>query len=157
MLNDRSYRNPQSTHHTINYNTWVDSCTRIKKTFFLLCYTFPAVGSQTVVEEHRGDVPSRADVLSGVTPFTLTGSGSAYRFEYGQNEAATDYWQAGYFILTFTDFTRLHRHSLMHTHIRYSRNTYYWQQLVVHYRVPSFHSLFSQLNTEINYISPSVC
>ena len=45
------------------------------------CYTFPAVGSQTVVEEHRRDLPSRADVLSGVTPFTLTGSGSAYRSE----------------------------------------------------------------------------
>ena len=38
---------------------------------------YPAIGSQTVVEEHRGDVPSRADVLSGGTPFTLTGSGSA--------------------------------------------------------------------------------
>ena len=33
------------------------------------CYTFPAVGSQTVVEEHRRDVTSRADVLSGVTTF----------------------------------------------------------------------------------------
>ena len=28
-LKDRSYRNPKSTHHTINYNTWVYSCTRI--------------------------------------------------------------------------------------------------------------------------------
>ena len=51
-------------------------------------YTFPAVDSQT--EEHRGDVPSRADALSGTKPFTLTGSGSAYRSEYGWNEAATD-------------------------------------------------------------------
>ena len=33
---------------------------------------------------------------------------------------------------------------------------YYWQQSE-HYRVPSFHSLFSQVNTEINYICPSVC
>ena len=37
---------------------------------------FLLLGSQTVVREHRGDVPSRADVLSGVTPFTITGSGS---------------------------------------------------------------------------------
>ena len=42
----------------------------ISKMFFLLlCYTFPAVGSQTVVEEHRGDIPSMDDDLSGVTPF----------------------------------------------------------------------------------------
>ena len=33
------------------------------------------------LEGHRGDVPSRPHVLSGVTPFTLTGSGSAYRSE----------------------------------------------------------------------------
>ena len=40
--------------------------------FILLCYTFPAVGSQTVVEEHRGDVPcGDADVLSGVTAVGL--------------------------------------------------------------------------------------
>jgi hypothetical protein len=38
---------------------------------------FPAVGSQTVVKEHRGEIPSRANVLSGVTPSNLTGSGSA--------------------------------------------------------------------------------
>ena len=31
--------------------------------------SIPAVGSQTVVEEHRGDVCSRADALSGDTPF----------------------------------------------------------------------------------------
>ena len=42
---------------------------------------FLFLGSQTVVREHRGDVPSRADVLSGVTPFTITGSGSVYRSE----------------------------------------------------------------------------
>ena len=36
----------------------------------MVSYTFPAVGSQT--EEHRGDVPSRADDLSGATPSTLT-------------------------------------------------------------------------------------
>ena len=59
--------------------------------FLLLGYTFPAVGSQTaVVEEHRGDVPFwDVDVLSGETP--LTGSGSAYKFEYGRKEAAADY------------------------------------------------------------------
>ena len=38
---------------------------------------FPAVGSQTVVEEHRGDV--------------LSCSWSPYRSEYGQNEAAIAY------------------------------------------------------------------
>ena len=43
---------------------------------------FLLFGSQTVVGEHRGDVPSRADVLSGgVTPFTMTGSGSGPRSE----------------------------------------------------------------------------
>ena len=57
--------------------------------FVIMLCTFPAVGSQTAVEEHRGDGPSRADVLGG-KPFTLTGSGSAYRSEYGRNEAATD-------------------------------------------------------------------
>jgi hypothetical protein len=31
------------------------------------CYTYPAVGSFTVVEEHRRDLSSRAYVLSGVT------------------------------------------------------------------------------------------
>ena len=71
----------------------------------LICYTFPAVCSQTVVEEHWGDVPSRENVLSGVSPFTVNGSGSAYRFEYCLNEAATDAWQAGYLILIFTNFT----------------------------------------------------
>ncbi|CAL8253945.1 unnamed protein product [Boreogadus saida] len=39
-------------------------------------------------EEHRSDVPSRADVLSGVTPFTLTGSGSAYRCLGAEHAAA---------------------------------------------------------------------
>ena len=57
--------------HVLLFKPWVKS----------KCYTFPAVGSQTVVEEHRRDVPSRADVLSGVTPVTLTSSGSAYRSE----------------------------------------------------------------------------
>jgi hypothetical protein len=33
----------------------------------------------------------------------------------------------------------------------------YCQQLVEHYRVPAFHSLFSQLNTVIHYICPNVC
>ena len=42
-------------------------------------------------------------------------------------------------------------HSRAHTCAN-SRNTYYWQQLAEHYRVPSFHSLFSQLNTEITWI-----
>ena len=39
--------------------------------FLLLCYTFSAVGSQTVVEEHRRNIPSRFDVLSGVTAVGL--------------------------------------------------------------------------------------
>ena len=60
----------------------------LRPQYEMVSYTFPAVGSQT--EEHRGDVPSRADDLSGSTPFTLTGSGSAYMSEYGRNEAATD-------------------------------------------------------------------
>ena len=62
----------------------------LRPQYEMVSYTFPAVGSQTVVEEHRRDVPSRTDVLSGVTPFTLTGSGSAYGSEYGRNEVATD-------------------------------------------------------------------
>ena len=37
-----------------------------------MCYTFSADCSQTGVEGHRGDVPSRGYVLSGVTSFTLT-------------------------------------------------------------------------------------
>ena len=57
----------KSTYHTINYNTWVHSCTRIENVFFYY---------------------------------------------------------------------------------------YYWQQSAEHYRVPPFHSLFSQLNTEINFICP---
>ena len=63
----------------------------IKPTLSAACRLEPGVhtvtpflflGSQTVVGEHRGDVPSRADVLSGGgTPFTLTGSGSGLRSE----------------------------------------------------------------------------
>ena len=34
--------------------------------------------------------PSILPLLS--RPFTLTGSGSACRFEYGRNEVATDSW-----------------------------------------------------------------
>ena len=56
----------------------------IEKVFFFLCYTFPAVGSQTVVKEHRGDVPSGPMFSGG------NGSESAYRFEYGQNQVAND-------------------------------------------------------------------
>ncbi|CAL8254110.1 unnamed protein product [Boreogadus saida] len=33
----------------------------------------PETQTVVIVGEHRGDVPSRADVLSGVTPFTMTG------------------------------------------------------------------------------------
>ena len=64
--------------------------TLLRSAFNYVSYTFPAVGCQT--EEHRGDVGSRADALSGETPFTLTDSGSpsAYRSEYGRNEAATE-------------------------------------------------------------------
>ena len=67
-LKDRSYHNPKSTHHTINYNKSVHSCTFLENVFYY----------------------------------------------------------------------------------------YYWQHSAEHYRVPSFHFLFSQLNTEINYICPSV-
>ena len=68
--------------------TYKPTLLRSASNYEMVSYTFPAVGSQT--EEHRGDVPSRADALSGSTPVTLTGSGSAYRSEYGRNEAATD-------------------------------------------------------------------
>ena len=72
---------------------------------FFYFYVILSVGSRTVVEEHRGDVPFSPSVLLGVTPFPLNGSGSAYRSEYCRNKAATDSWQAGYFILSFTNFT----------------------------------------------------
>ncbi|CAL8362666.1 unnamed protein product [Boreogadus saida] len=40
------------------------------------------VPGRTEEEEHRGDVTSRADALSGATPFTsLTDSGSAYSMQ----------------------------------------------------------------------------
>ena len=53
---------------------------RSASNYEMVSYIFPAVGSQT--EEHRWYVPSRADALSGATPFTLTDSESAYRSEY---------------------------------------------------------------------------
>ena len=63
--------------------------------FFLLlsCYTFPAVGSQTAASSTEAMVPPGLHhVLSGVKvkPFALTDSGSAYRPEYGWNEAPTN-------------------------------------------------------------------
>ena len=67
---------------------------------------FLFLGSQTVVREHRGDVPSRADVLSGVTPFTITGSGSVYRSED-----------------TGTDSRRLVLYSVIYNSTRNSENT----------------------------------
>ena len=70
-------------------NYWITyTLLRSASNYEMVSYIFPAVGSQT--EEHRLYVPSRADALSGATPFTLTDSESAYRSEYGLNEAATD-------------------------------------------------------------------
>ena len=38
LLKGRSYHNPKSTLHTINYNTWVHSCTHIENYFLLLLF-----------------------------------------------------------------------------------------------------------------------
>ena len=67
--------------HTAFYS-WTTDCLIPRVTPFLF------FGSQTA-GEHRGDVPSRADVLSGVTPFTMTSSGSVHRSE----DTGTDSWR----------------------------------------------------------------
>ena len=119
----------------------------IENVFLLLCYTFPAVDSQIVVEEHRRNVPSGIDVLSGLTAVGLL---------IGLNIVGMK-WppildRLGTLILSFTNFTvhvctdltglvhyftkrthatarsprsSTHTHCHSRSHMHYSRNNYY--------------------------------
>ena len=82
-LNDMSYRNPQSSLHIIQYITIHEftAASVYRKCFFYYYVTLFLLSARRPQREAQGDGPSRADDLSGVTPFTLTDSESAYRSE----------------------------------------------------------------------------